>query len=60
MPETPRRFAALRARLTLVILGLALGVAARWIGGLLENQVKEPYFKPMIAEPAGEEADEDR
>ena len=41
---------ALRTRLALVILGLALGFAARWIGGLMEDKVKEPHFKPLPAE----------
>jgi len=40
----------MRTRFALVIIGLALGFAARWAASLLEDQVKEPHFQPMPAE----------
>lgn len=49
MQNNPNRFSAFRTRLALVIVGLALGFAARWVGGLIDRQVKEPHFQPMPA-----------
>ena len=41
------RLKALKTRLALVVIGLALGFAARWIGGIVNDQEKPPHFKPM-------------
>lgn len=50
MRKPANRFHPLRTRLALVVVGVALGLAARWIGGMLEHQVQDPHFKPMPAE----------
>ena len=59
MKRTPRpRFAALRSRLSLIILGVAIGLATRWLVSAIGGNAPPPIFDPIPAdvETAGEES----
>lgn len=45
-----QRFSALRSRLSLIILGVAIGLAARWLVSAIGGSSTSPLFEPMPAE----------
>ena len=55
--RSPRpRFRSLKSRLSLIAMGVALGLAARWVSGLLGEPPQDPLFPPMPAiSESGEE-----
>ena len=55
--RSPRpRFRSLKSRLSLIVVGVALGLAARWVSGLLGEPSQDPLFPPMPAiSESGEE-----
>lgn len=48
--RSPRpRFRSLKSRLSLIVMGVALGLVARWVSGFLGEPPQEPFFSPMPA-----------
>lgn len=55
-----RRFDALRNRLSLIVLGVAIGLVARWLVSAIGGTTEPPLFEPMTVDVTQDAAESQR